>query len=341
MAEKTSLLNKLPPVADKTPVKPAPAPSKAPVEPVAEVKPAAAVETAKPEPLAKSAPETSADTVAVAKSSAPEPTVEPNLAKAVVSEPKDVSAESVETVEAAEITISALDSVTYHSLLALCIFFALASVLIFSRRMRVDSSAPKKALFFGGIGLIAIAGYAFAAKSLFSDYLNQSIVDYPLWLKPIAWLIIAPLLTLTIPYLVTENPKAHKFFFKCAIKAAAAFLVLTISSFLDFGIAVAGVLFAVSLGLGISFALPLVKALRRLPGSLSSEAKAKIANLGFVVIGVILFQVITGGLSTLSVVAVTPIMFADIIVTFALMTVVLINIMGYISIQFPKEETAS
>ncbi|MGB0371306.1 MAG: hypothetical protein ACPGN3_08130 [Opitutales bacterium] len=241
--------------------------------------------------------------------------------------------------DAPEITISAIDSVTYYGLFAMFLFFLLSAIIVFSRRAKVTTSAPQKALLLGGSGLAILAIYAFASKSLFAQFLNQTIEAYPLWLKPLSWIVIAPMFVMTIPYLVTESAKAHKFFVKCAAKAAAAFVVLAIPSLVDLGSIAAGVFAAISIGLGVFFTLPLVKALRRLPGSLATEAKSKISQLGFVVIGMIILQIITGSLALVNV-ATTPVLLIDLVMSFGLITVILMNLMSYISIQFPREATA-
>ena len=57
------------------------------------------------------------------------------------------------------------------------------------------------------------------------------------------------------------------------------------------------------------------------------------------VIGVIMVQIITGGLSLLNL-PLTPILFIDVVATFGLMIVVIINLMGYVSIQFQEDAIA-
>ena len=229
-----------------------------------------------------------------------------------------------------------IDNVTYYSLFALFVFLSLQRNYDLFQSARITSSAPQKALFYGGFGLITLAAYAFASQKLFASFLNQTIDAYPLWLKPMSWMVIAPLLLLTIPYLVTESPKAHKFFFKCALKAAASFLILLVAAFADLGMAISAVFAAVAIELGIFFTMPLVRALRRLPGSLSTDAKSKISQLGFIIIGMIFAQLVTSSLAILNV-AVTPVLFIDVLLSFTLMALVLTKILGYVSIQFPKE----
>ena len=187
------------------------------------VAPAArAIEPAPAAPASNSSAATTSDSVSSTAEAA-------EVATATEAAP-EVSA-LAEAAAAPEITISAMDNATYYGILGLFIFFLLSTIVVFARRAKVESSAPKKALLFGGAGLGVLAISAFASKSLFADFLNQTLEAYPIWLKPVFWLAIAPLLVMTIPYLVTESPKAHKFFVKCAAKATGAFALLSVGGF--------------------------------------------------------------------------------------------------------------
>lgn len=318
MSEKTAIIDKLPPVADSSSSTPSPKATEAPL------------------------PETTAaeDTAAVAATSDPSVPFDPfamDVAPAAGIQTSAVEEPVITSVAGApEITITAVDKFTHLGLVALFIFFAIAAVAVFARRGKISSSAPKKALLMGGLGMIILSFYTFATKTLFAQFLNQQIESFPLWLKPLSWLIIAPILVLTIPYLVTESSKAHKFFLRCAAKAAGAFAILSVAGLLDLGAGISAIFSLASIVLGILFALPLMKALRRLPGSLTPETKTKISQLGFMTMSIIVAQIFTGGLALMNINP-TPILLADLVVSFALMAVVLINLMSYISIQVSEE----
>ncbi|NRA25879.1 MAG: hypothetical protein HRU10_01360 [Opitutales bacterium] len=237
------------------------------------------------------------------------------------------------------VTISAIDSASYYGMISLFVFFLVAGIAILARRTRVSSSAPKKALLLGGMGMFLLAGCAFASKSIFSQFLNQEIAQYPLMLKPLCWAVIAPVLVMMIPSLVTENPKAQKFFMISAAKIFVAFVILGVGGFLDLNTTIAGAFGAVSLGLGVFFALPLLKALRRLPGNLSEAAKNKISQMGTMVVGISLAQIITGGLMLLQL-PISILLLADEVLSFALVGIIFFNLMKYITIQTDEEVPA-
>ena len=321
MSEKTSILDKLPPVAENSEMAQSMDSAAKPETPTEPLGLSSEIETTVADSEVAFVSSQGSDKLSEAATK-----VEPSSAE-------------MATTEAPEITISAVDSVTYHGLFAIFLFFLLSAIFVFSRRAKVNASAPQKALLLGGTGLILLAIYAFASKSLFAQFLNQTIDGYPVWLKPITWVVIAPLFIMTIPNLVTESAKAHKFFAKCALKATIAFVVLAIPALIDLGIIFGALAAIISIAIGVFFTLPLIKALRRLPGSLAEVAKSKISQLGFLVIGMILLQIVTGSLAIVNV-ATTPLLLIDLVASFVLVSVILMNLMSYISNQFPQQAAA-
>lgn len=180
-----------------------------------------------------------------------------------------VSPETVETVvsiaPSADITISALQSITYYSFILSMILFGLAGIFFLTKALKEKTVVNFRAMIYFGSFLLVMGLSYFYMKGAYASFLWQEQGPLTLAFRGFAWVVFGPLLLWQVSNLVTFRAREKNYFYILLGIAGLMFALIGFAHVGDSGLIVKAVLSGLALTSSCALVLMLFRLYQRLP----------------------------------------------------------------------------